>query len=125
MNRVRLGAAILLMLLVLSIGTAWFVHTETDKLLAGLDEIEEIAETQSLEAAAEPFAEFEVQWEKSQRMLNLMVWRDKVLQIDITISHLDPMRAEDCDELKSEFAEARMWIERLGVGEMPLLRNIL
>lgn len=125
MNRVRLGTAILLVLLVMSIGTAWFVHTETDRLLDQLNEIEEIAETQSLEAAKEPFVEFEAQWERSQRILNLMVWRDKVLQIDITISHLDPMRAEDCDELKAEFAEARMWLERLGMGEMPILRNIL
>lgn len=125
MNRVRLGAAILLALLLLSGGTAWYVHTETQKLLDQLDQIETIAETQSLEAAAEPFAAFEAQWERSERILNLMVWRDKVLQVDVTVSHLDPMRAEDCDELKSELSEARMWIERLGQGEMPLLRNIL
>ncbi|MCD8218897.1 MAG: DUF4363 family protein [Ruminococcus sp.] len=58
-------------------------------------------------------------------MLNLIVWRDRVLQIDITISHLNPMLAADCDELKSEMAEARMWIEWLGKSELPTLWNIL
>ena len=93
--------------------------------MAQLEQLEEIVDTQPLENAAEPFAAFTAQWERSERILNLMVWRDKVLQVDITVSHLDPMRAKNCDELKSELAEARMWLTRLGQGDMPYLRNIL
>lgn len=125
MNRVRLGAAILLALLLISIGTAWYVHAETDQLLQQLDQLEEIVDTQPMEEAEEAFAAFQAQWEKAEKILSTMVWRDKVLQIDITVSHLNPMLAENCDELKSEMAEARMWIERLGKGELPILWNII
>ena len=48
-----------------------------------------------------------------------------MLQIDVTVSHLAPMQAEDCDELTSELEEVRMWIMRLGESEMPFWWNIL
>lgn len=125
MNRVRLGAVILLALVLLSCGSALTVHVQTEKLLERLDALEEIVDTGELDAAAEPFAAFEVQWERTETLLNLIVWRDRMTQIDATISHLDPMRTEDCDELKSELSEVRMWIERLRDCEMPSWENIL
>ena len=124
MNRVRLGVAILLTLVLCSCGTAWLVRSETSRLLKQLDTVQQIAETQP-EQAKQAFAEFQNQWEKSERRLNLVVWRDKVLQIDVTVSHLAPMQAEDCDELTSELEEVRMWITRLGESEMPFWWNIL
>ena len=54
-----------------------------------------------------------------------MVWRDKVVQIDVTVAHLTPMLGADCDELDSELSEARMWIQRLSESEMPFWWNIL
>lgn len=124
MNRVRLGVAILLTLVLCSCGTAWLVRSETSRLLKQLDTVQQIAETQP-EQAKQAFAEFQNQWEKSERRLNLVVWRDKVLQIDVTVSHLAPMQAEDCDELTSELEEVRMWITQLGESEMPFWWNIL
>lgn len=46
MNRVRLGVAILLTLVLCSCGTAWLVRSETSRLLKQLDTVQQIAETQ-------------------------------------------------------------------------------
>ncbi len=97
---------------------------KTKALLQELDEITEIAATSSIETAEPAFAAFEVHWEEAERLLNLMVLRDRVLQVDITISHLRPMLLADCDELESELSEAKMWLERLGYAELPTLWNI-
>ena len=121
MNRVRLGVAILLTLVLCSCGTAWLVRSETSRLLKQLDTVQQIAETQP-EQAKQAFAEFQNQWEKSERRLNLVVWRDKVLQIDVTVSHLAPMQAEDCDELTSELEEVRMCRGDLPAGAIPRSR---
>ena len=125
MNRVRFGAAILLALVLLCSGTAWYVRQETKILLQGLDEITEIAATKSIEEAEPMFAAFEAQWERAEKILNFMVLRERVLQVDITISHLHPMLLASCDELASELSEAKMWLERLGQSELPTLWNIL
>lgn len=125
MNRVRLGVAILLALVCISGAVVFTVRHETNRLLEQLDSLEQTASTQPLEEAEAPFQAFEAQWEKSERILNLIVWRDRVQEIDATVAHLDPMRASDCDELLAELAEARTWIERLQFCEMPVWENIL
>ena len=124
MNRVRLGCAILLALVLLSGSAAWLVRSETSRLLAQLDTLRDAAEA-SPEEAEQAYQDFCAQWEKSERRLNLVVWRDKVVQIDVTVAHLTPMLRADCDELESELSEARMWIQRLGESEMPFWWNIL
>ncbi|MFR3811241.1 MAG: hypothetical protein ACLTXT_01705 [Ruminococcus callidus] len=43
MNRVRLGVAILLTLVLCSCGTAWLVRSETSRLLKQLDQLRETA----------------------------------------------------------------------------------
>ncbi len=123
-NRVRLGLAILLLLLGMSLGTAWYVRRETTQLLEELYTMEALLEEQSMEEAAAAFSAFSAHWESAEQYLNLMVWRDKVMQMDITVSHLNPMRAENSDELSSELSEAKMWLERIGKSELPLLRNV-
>lgn len=124
MNRVRLGIAVLLALVLLSSASAWLVRSETSRLLNDLDQLRETV-LQSPEQAEQAFQQFHDQWEKSERCLNLVVWRDKVVQIDVTVAHLTPMLGADCDELDSELSEARMWIQRLSESEMPFWWNIL
>lgn len=125
MNRVRLGIAILLVLVLISGGTVWYVHQQTTRLLAQLDVLEDTIDNGPLEAAEEPFAEFERQWEKTEVLLNIMVWRERVSEIDVSVSHLDPMRVSDCDELRSEMTELRMRLVHLHDFEMPSWKNIL
>ena len=125
MNRVRLGAAIRTVLILLSGIVAFLVGRESNRLLRELDQLEQVAVSDSLEAAKEPFQAFEAQWEQSEKLLHLIVWRSKIQQIDAAVAHLDPMRAADCDELLAELAETRMWIERLRYSEMPVWENIL
>ena len=103
---------------------AWLVRSETSRLLNDLDQLRETV-LQSPEQAEQAFQQFHDQWEKSERRLNLVVWRDKVVQIDVTVAHLTPMLGADCDELDSELSEARMWIQRLSESEMPFWWNIL
>ena len=110
MNRVRLGIAILLVLVLISGGTVWYVHQQTTRLLAQLDVLEDAIDNGPLEAAEEPFAEFERQWEKTEVLLNIMVWRERV---------------SDCDELRSEMTELRMRLVHLHDFEMPSWKNIL
>ncbi len=124
MNRVRLGTAILLALVLISSIVAFLVHHETNQLLWQLNQLEQAAASDSLEAAEVPFQEFEQQWEKSEQLLTMIVWRSKLQQIDATVAHLDPMRVTDCDELLAELAESRMWIERLRYSEMPIWNTI-
>lgn len=104
MNRVRLGIAVLLALVLLSSASAWLVRSETSRLLNDLDQLRETV-LQSPEQAEQAFQQFHDQWEKSERRLNLVVWRDKVVQIDVTVAHLTPMLGADCDELDSELSE--------------------
>ena len=109
MNRVRLGIAVLLALVLLSSASAWLVRSETSRLLNDLDQLRETV-LQSPEQAEQAFQQFHDQWEKSERRLNLVV---------------TPMLGADCDELDSELSEARMWIQRLSESEMPFWWNIL
>ena len=63
--------------------------------------------------------------QKTEVLLNIMVWRERVSEIDVSVSHLDPMRVSDCDELRSEMTELRMRLVHLHDFEMPSWKNIL
>ena len=62
MKRVKLGIAILLLLVLLSIGTMLTVPLQTKALLEQLDNLESIVDTGDLEAAEATFNEFTAQW---------------------------------------------------------------
>ena len=81
MKRVKLGIAILLLLVLLSIGTMLTVQHQTKALLEQLDNLESIVDTGDLEAAEAPFTEFTAQWEQTERILNFVVWRDRIVRI--------------------------------------------
>ena len=83
MNRVRLGIAVLLALVLLSSASAWLVRSETSRLLNDLDQLRETV-LQSPEQAEQAFQQFHDQWEKSERRLNLVVWRDKVVRYAVS-----------------------------------------
>lgn len=62
MNRVRLGIAVLLALVLLSSASAWLVRSETSRLLNDLDQLRETV-LQSPEQAEQAFQQFHDQWE--------------------------------------------------------------
>lgn len=124
MTRIRIGIIVLALLVLSSIATEWYVYHETNVLLSELSQIEQAMETSALEAVQEPFETFEAHWEKSEKLFSILVWRDRVQQVDVSVARLNPMRVENCDELKAELAETRIWLEHLGAGEIPLLRNV-
>ena len=72
-----------------------------------------------------PGTTLSTQREQAQQVLRFMVWRDRMQQVDVAVARLDPMRVADCDELLAQIAETRLWLERLGTGEIPLLHNVL
>ena len=57
MNRVRLGIAVLLALVLLSSASAWLVRSETSRLLNDLDQLRETV-LQSPEQAEQAFQQF-------------------------------------------------------------------
>ena len=61
MNRVRLGIAVLLALVLLSSASAWLVRSETSRLLNDLDQLRETV-LQSPEQAEQAFQQFHDQW---------------------------------------------------------------
>ncbi len=125
MTRVKMGIAILLLLLLTSIGTEWYVYRQTQTLLSELSQVEQAAQMEDISEAQVPFNTFAAHWEQAQQVLRFMVWRDRMQQVDVAVARLDPMRVADCDELLAQIAETRLWLERLGTGEIPLLHNVL
>lgn len=125
MTHLKAAFAILILLILMSAGSALLVRRECTGLLDILSEIKSASDSGEREKAQELCdAAFEI-WNKSEKILLCTVSLEKITAAEQTIYRLGPLFREDCDEFEAELVAAELMIRNISDGEIPYLTNIL
>ena len=122
MTRVKISAAVVLLLIVMSIFSSSWVNSRCDSMIAQLEEMSEMTD-KGVDVKA--FAQrIDSQWEDFRSKASVLIKYDKLVEIDRLCSRIGELAGKDDAELVAEFSELRDMLEMLKSGETPLLTSV-
>ncbi|WP_295087664.1 DUF4363 family protein [Ruminococcus sp.] len=124
MTRVRLSAAILLIMIAFSTFTCVWMNHCCDDMLGDINKICILAEKGEIDALPEGARELGKKWEHFINTASVLLKYDKLIEIDRIIARIIQLAEKDGDELKAEISEFRKLLEMLKKGETPLITSV-
>lgn len=123
MTRVKISAAIILLLIGLSVFSSSWVNSRCDVMIAQLAEMREMTDKGE---DARAFAQrINSQWEDFRGKASVLIKYDKIVEIDRLCSRIGELAEKDNAEFVAEISELCDMLEMLKSGETPLLTSVL
>ena len=124
MTRVKISAAILFLLIGMSIFSSTWVNRRCDAMLSEVDMIHELEENGDIGLAAENARRLNAHWESFRGIASVLLKYDKLVEIDRLCSRIVHLAENEEDEMTAELSELRDMLEMLKSGETPLLTSV-
>ena len=124
MTRVRISAAVLIILIAFSAFMSIWVNRRCDDMLGDLNRLSIIAENGQSEILSASARELDKKWEHFRSRASFLVRYDKLVEADRISSRIVQLSENAGEELKAETAEMRELLEMLKSGETPLLSSV-
>ena len=124
MTRVKISAAILLMLVGISVFSSIWVNHSCDAMLSEIDIIHELEGKGDISAAADRARAMNADWESFREKASVILKYDRLIEIDRLCSRIVFLTENEEDEMTAELAELRDMMEMLKSGETPLLTSV-
>ena len=124
MTRVKISAAILLLLVGVSIFSSIWVNRRCDAMLSQINIIFGFMDKGDTDTAASEAETMNSDWEKFRKKASLLLKYDRLIEIDRLCSRIVHLTEINDDEIKAELAELRDMLEMLKSGETPHLTSV-
>ena len=124
MTRVKMAAAVLLLLVGMSVFTSLWVNRRCDAMLSQVDQIYELAENGDTMTVTEKARELNSDWESFREGASVLLKYDRLIEIDRLCSRIVYLADNEEDEMAAELAELRDMLEMLKSGETPLWNSV-
>ena len=124
MTRVRISAAVLLLLIFAGVFTSLWVNRRCGEMLYDINRLSIIAENGQSKQLSEGAGELGRKWESFRSRASVLVKYDKLVEIDRLCSRIVRLADADNGELAAELAELRDMLEMLKSGETPLITSV-
>ena len=125
MTRARLSAAILCMLIGISIFSGSAVDRSCGRLISSSDRVWELYSAGDREAAYRCAQEMEKEWDDFRIMASVLLDNGKLSEIDRVCARIVYLVESSSEELHSELTELRHMAEALRAGERLSLPSVL
>lgn len=117
MKRVIISSILLGAVLIWSLAGGRLLCTTADSLIADIDRIEQLYNSGSKSEALELSKAFSEKWNKSEKLLALMVHDEKIGNLNFSAAKITPLIESDNDELTAELQNIRHQLERIKQSE--------
>ena len=124
MTRVKMAAAVLLLLVGMSVFTSLWVNRRCDAMLSQVDQIYELAENGDTMTVTDMARELNSDWESFREGASVLLKYDRLIEIDRLCSRIVHLAENEEDEMAAELAELRDMLEMLKSGETPLWNSV-
>lgn len=124
MTRVKVSAAILLLLVGISVFSSIWVNRSCDDILGEIDVIYDLAENGDNYNAAVNARKMNEDWESFREKASVLLKYDKLVEIDRLCSRIVHLAENEETEMTAELAELRDMLEMLKSGETPLFTSV-
>ena len=124
MTRVKMAAAVLLLLVGMSVFTSLWVNHRCDAMLSQVDQIYELAENGDTMAVTEKARELNSDWESFREGASVLLKYDRLIEIDRLCARIVHLAENEEAEMAAELAELHDMLEMLKSGETPRLTSV-
>ena len=124
MTRVKMAAAVLLLLVGMSVFKSLWVNRRCDAMLSQVDQIYELAENGDTMTVTEKARELNSDWESFREGASVLLKYDRLIEIDRLCSRIVHLAENEEDEMMAELAELRDMLEMLKSGETPQFTSV-
>lgn len=124
MTRVKISAAIILLLVGISVFSSVWVNKKCDIMLSELTEMSRLSDEGDEAAVKELAEELNVQWEDFRSKASVLLKYEKLVEVDRLCSRIGELVGKDDAELEAELSELNDMLEMLKSGETPLLNSV-
>ena len=124
MTRVRLSVGVLLLLIIISIFSSFWVNCRCNTMLSEVDLMHELAENGDTEGVSGRARELNAQWESFREGASVLLKYDRLIETDRLCSRIVHLAENEETEMAAELAELRDMLEMLKSGETPLLTSV-
>lgn len=124
MTRVKISAAIILLLVGISVFSSVWVNKKCDIMLSELTEMSRLSDKGDEAAVKELAEELNVQWEDFRSKASVLLKYEKLVEVDRLCSRIGELVGKDDAELEAELSELNDMLEMLKSGETPLLTSV-
>lgn len=124
MTRIKSAAAILVIILALSVFSLFFIKSQTAELINMTEQLQALTENGKTELAVQKTDEILICWENTFRKLNPLVRNDRLSAVRSSLVRIKPLILSDSDEVYAEIESIQSMLFMISENEMPYLHNI-
>lgn len=124
MTRIKSAAAILVIILALSVFSLCFIKSETTKMIKMTEQLRILTENGEIQMAVEKTDEILLCWEDTFRKLSPLVRNDRLSAVRSSLARIKPLIISDSDEVYAEIESIQSLLFMISENETPYLHNI-
>jgi len=124
MTRIKSAAAILAIILALSVFSLCFIKSETAKMIKMTEQLQTLTENGEIQMAVEKTDEILLCWEDTFRKLSPLVRNDRLSAVRSSLVRIKPLIISDSDEVYAEIESIQSLLFMISENETPYLHNI-
>ncbi|HBN10765.1 MAG TPA: hypothetical protein DIW26_03115 [Ruminococcus sp.] len=124
MTRIKSAAAILAIILALSVFSLCFIKSETAKMIKMTEQLQTLTENGETQMAVEKTDEILLCWEVTFRKLSPLVRNDRLSAVRSSLVRIKPLIISDSDEVYAEIESIQSLLFMISENETPYLHNI-
>lgn len=124
MTRIKSAAAILVIILALSVFSLCFIKSETAKMIKMTEQLRILTENGETQRAVEKTDEILLCWEDTFRKLSPLVRNDRLSAVRSSLVRIKPLIISDSDEVYAEIESIQSLLFMISENETPYLHNI-
>lgn len=124
MTRIKSAAAILAIILALSVFSLCFIKSETSKMIKMTEQLQTLTENGETQMAVEKTDEILLCWEVTFRKLSPLVRNDRLSAVRSSLVRIKPLIISDSDEVYAEIESIQSLLFMISENETPYLHNI-
>ncbi len=124
MTRIKSAAAILAIILALSVFSLCFIKSETAKMIKMTEQLQTLTENGETQMAVEKTDEILLCWEDTFRKLSPLVRNDRLSAVRSSLVRIKPLIISDSDEVYAEIESIQSLLFMISENETPYIHNI-
>lgn len=124
MTRIKSAAAILAIILALSVFSLCFIKSETAKMIKMTEQLRILTENGETQRAVEKTDEILLCWEDTFRKLSPLVRNDRLSAVRSSLVRVKPLIISDSYEVYAEIESIQSLLFMISENETPYLHNI-
>ena len=125
MTRIKISGAILCLLLIMSVITGIWSNKRCERLISLTDKTISLYSEGRKDEAAQSSRELESEWESFRVPASLLIYTNKLTEIDRICSRISYYAENDGVEMMSSLMELRHMLDLLKSGESPSFTTVL